>query len=136
VRSGYPAEFAEWEKRVLGAPFGPVDFGVNLTRLAPGAGPSIHHPPAKSDAWIYLAEGTPTLPVGNAARLLAPGDWAGFPAGWPPHHLVNHGDRDVVTLEVGERAPGDSVFYPEDDLAAAMQPDGTWHYTRKEDTPL
>jgi uncharacterized cupin superfamily protein len=72
----------------------------------------------------------------SAARLLAPGDCAGFPAGGPPHHLVNHGDRDVVTLEVGDRAAGDSVFYPEDDLAAAMQPDGTWRYTRKDGSPL
>jgi uncharacterized cupin superfamily protein len=134
--SGYPADLAGREKRVLGDPFGLVNFGVNLTRLAPGAGSSIHHVHAKSDEWIYVLEGTPTLHVGDAARLLAPGDCAGFPAGGPPHHLVNHSDHDVVTLEVGDRAAGDSVFYPEDDLAAAMQPDGTWRYTRKDGTPL
>jgi uncharacterized cupin superfamily protein len=138
--SGYPADLAakiaEREKRVLGDPFGLVNFGVNLTRLAPGAGSSIHHVHAKSDEWVYVLEGTPTLHVGDAARLLAPGDCAGFPAGGPPHHLVNHGDQDVVILEVGDRAAGDSVFYPEDDLAAAMQPDGTWRYTRKDGSPL
>ena len=128
--SGYPpdlaAKIAGREKRVLGDPFGLVNFGVNLTRLAPGAGSSIHHVHARSDEWIYVLEGTPTLYVGDMERRLAPGDCAGFPAGGPPHHLVNHGDR----------APGDSIAYPDDDLAAAMQPDGTWRHTRKDGTPL
>ena len=73
--SGYPADLAAKiagrEKRVLGDPFGLVNFGVNLTRLAPGAGSSIHHLHAKSDEWIYVLEGTPPLYVGDEGALVA-----------------------------------------------------------------
>lgn len=137
---GYPAALAAIiagrEKRELGEPFGLANFGVNLTRLAPGAASSLHHRHARSDEWIYVLEGTPTLYLGDAQRRLVPGDCAGFPAGGPPHHLVNHGAGDAVLLEVGDRAAGDSIAYPEDDLAAAMQPDGSWRHTRKDGTPL
>ena len=125
------------EKRVLGDPFGLANFGVNLTRLAPGA--ALLAPPracevrtSGSTCWKARRHWCRRRGV----RLLAPGDCAGFAAGGPPHHLVNHGDQDVVILEVGDRTAGDSVIYPEDDLAAAMQPDGSWRYTRKDGTPL
>lgn len=138
--SRYPPELAAKigarEKRALGDPFGLRNFGVNLTRLPPGAASALHHAHARQDEWIYVLEGEPTLVVGTEARRLAPGDCAGFPAGGAAHHLVNRTDRDVLYLEVGDRTPGDSVSYPEDDLAAAMQPDGTWRYTRKDGSPV
>jgi hypothetical protein len=42
----------------------------------------------------------------------------------------------VVILEIGDRGPGDSVVYPNDDLAAVMRSDGTWGYSRKDGTPV
>ena len=45
---------------------------------------------------------------------------AGFPAAGSAHHVENRTGADVLILEVGDRGPGDSVFYPHDDLAAAM----------------
>lgn len=65
--------------------------------------------------------------------------WArssGFPAGGSAHHLENRTTGDVMILEVGDRSPGDAVFYPDDDLAAAMGPDGKWQYTRKDGSAL
>ncbi len=51
--SSYPpdlaAKMAGREKRVLGDLFGLVNFGVNLTRLAPGAASSLHHAHARQD---------------------------------------------------------------------------------------
>jgi hypothetical protein len=38
-------------------------------------------------------------------------------------------------LEIGDRSPGDSAVYPNDDLAIAMGPDGNWAYTRKDGLP-
>ena len=37
-------------------------------------------------------------------------------------------------LEVGDRIPGDTGSYPDDDLHAAMM-DGKWRFTRKDGTP-
>lgn len=138
--SGYPpdllARVAGREKRQLGDMFGLQTFGVNLTRLAPGAWSALHHRHGRQDEFIYVLEGNPVLVTDAGETPLAPGMCAGFPAGGSPHHLENRGDSDVVILEVGDRGSGDSVFYPNDDLAAAMGEDGKWRYTRKDGTPL
>ena len=138
--SGYPADLlariAGREKRVLGDMFRLTVFGVNLTRLAPGAASSLHHRHAKSDEFIYVLEGTPTLVTDTGETRLAPGMCAGFPAGGSAHHVENRSDADVAILEIGDRSAGDSVSYPHDDLAAAMDANGAWHCSRKDGSPL
>jgi uncharacterized cupin superfamily protein len=138
--SGYPADLAARvagrEKRPLGNLFGLSVFGVNLTRLAPGAWSALHHRHSRQDEFIYVLEGTPTLVSEAGATLLSPGMCAGFPAGGTAHHLENRGSVDVVILEVGDRTPGDEGFYPDDDLKAAIGPDGKYAYTRKDGSPL
>lgn len=138
--TGYPADLARRvagrAKRQLGDVFGLSIFGVNLTRLAPGAWSALHHRHTKQDEFIYVLQGTPVLVTDAGETQLAPGMCAGFPAGGSPHHLENRRDTDVLILEVGDRSAGDAVFYPDDDLAAAMGPDGKWRYTRKDGTAL
>ncbi|HME20004.1 MAG TPA: cupin domain-containing protein [Acetobacteraceae bacterium] len=138
--SGYPADLAARvagrEKRPLGDVFGLSMFGVNLTRLAPGAWSALHHRHSRQDELVYVLEGTPTLVTDAGATLLSPGMCAGFPAGGSAHHLENRSGADVVILEIGDRTPGDEGFYPDDDLKAAMGPDGKYFYTRKDGSPL
>lgn len=138
--SNYPAvivalldgKLAGREKRPLGEPFGLRNFGVNLTRLAPGAISALRHAHARQDEFIYVLEGTPTLITDAGATLLAPGMCAGFRAGsGDAHQLVNRGAADVLYIEVGDRTPGDSATYPDDDLAG-QQVDGRWRFTRKD----
>ena len=133
--SGYPtdlaAKVAGREKRPLGDLFGLSVFGVNQTRLAPGAWSSLHHRHSRQDEFIYVLEGAPTLITDAGATLLSPGMCAGFPAAGTAHHLENRSAADVVILEIGDRTPGDEGSYPNDDLKAAMGPDGRWQYTRK-----
>ena len=56
--SVYPEPFASQmsgrEKRALGDVFGLQNFGVNLTRLAPGAGSSLRHAHTRQDEFIYI----------------------------------------------------------------------------------
>lgn len=138
--TSYPADLAAKiagrEKRVLGDQFGLRNFGVNLTRLPPGAASSLHHAHARQDEFVYILEGEPVLVSGTTEVALSPGMCAGFAAGGAAHHLVNRGERDVVYLEIGDRTPGDSAIYPEDDLVAVADPAGGWRYTRKDGTPL
>jgi uncharacterized cupin superfamily protein len=135
-QSNYPeplrAQVAGREKRPLGDVFGLKNFGVNLTRLHPSAQSALLHRHSRQDEFIYVLEGSPTLVTDKGETTLAPGMCAGFPAGGIAHHLVNRTSRDVVYLEIGDRAPGDEGSYPNDDLAARMGPDGTWHFTRKD----
>jgi uncharacterized cupin superfamily protein len=108
-----------------------------LTRLAPGAASALRHAHTKQDEFVYVLEGEPTLVTNSGATLLKPGMCAGFKAGTgDAHHLVNRGAADVVFLEVGDRTPGDSAHYPDDDLQAVLDADGKWRYSRKDGTPL
>ena len=137
--SNYPEPFAsrvaKREKRPLGDRFGLTAFGVNHTRLAPGGHSALHHRHSKQDEFVYVLEGEPTL-VGEAGETqLRPGMCAGFAAGGAAHHLENRTTRDVVILEVGDRPPGDAVFYPSDDLQAVLGDDGAWRFTKKDGTP-
>ncbi|HTA18907.1 MAG TPA: cupin domain-containing protein [Polyangia bacterium] len=137
--TNYPPELAARVagrvKRTLGDLFGLRNFGVNLTRLGPGAGSSLHHQHSKQDEFIYVVEGRPTLITDAGESPLAPGMCAGFAAGGTAHHLVNRTSEDVVYLEVGDRTPGDECTYPDDDVRAALDPNGGWRFTHKDGTP-
>src|SRR5512140_728382 len=60
-QTGYPADMAKMvagrSKHPLGDLFGLTNFGVNLTRLAPGAYSALRHAHAKQDEFVYLLEG-------------------------------------------------------------------------------
>jgi len=137
--SNYPEPFASRmagrQKRPLGDHFGLTNFGVNLTRLAPGAMSALRHAHSRQDEFVYVLEGTPTLHTDEGATRLEPGMCAGFKAGTGNgHHLVNESAQDVVYLEVGDRTPGDSGSYPDDDLVG-VSIDGKWRFTRKDGSP-
>jgi len=132
----FAARLSPREKRVLGDVFGLTNFGVNLTRLPPGAISAFRHAHTRQDELVYILEGEPTLITNAGETRLAPGMVAGFKAGTgDAHHLVNRGKRDVVFIEVGDRSAGDEVAYPEDDVAATLGPDGKYHYRHKDGTP-
>ncbi len=125
--SNYPEPFASRmvgrEKRVLGNLFGLRIFGVNLTRLSPGAVSSLHHRHSRQDEFIWIVQGQPTLVTDTAEMLLGPGHCAGFPASGTAHHLENRTGEDVLYLEIGDRGEGDVVEYPKDDLQLVWNPD-------------
>jgi uncharacterized cupin superfamily protein len=128
------AALAGREKRPLGEHFGLSRFGVNLTRLAPGAISALRHAHARQDEFIYVLAGTPTLVTDAGETLLEPGLCAGFAAGsGDAHQLINRSDAEVLYLEIGDRTPGDRVSYPDDDLAAELT-DAGWRFTRKDGT--
>lgn len=128
----YAARVAGRERRALGDPFDLKNFGVNLTRLAPGSESALRHAHEKQDEFVFILEGTPTLVTDSGEQDLAPGMCAGFRAGsGDAHHLINRSQNEVVYLEVGDRTPDDAVTYPDDDLALKMV-DGGWRVTRKD----
>jgi uncharacterized cupin superfamily protein len=137
--SSYPELLAKRlagrEKRPLGDLFGLGNFGVNLTRLPPGAASALHHLHSRQDELVYVLEGEPTPFLGDDEVPLRPGMVAGFPAGGPAHHLENRTDRDAVILEIGDRSPGDEGSYPHDDLRAVLDEGGRWRFLHKDGTP-
>ncbi|HWP12063.1 MAG TPA: cupin domain-containing protein [Ramlibacter sp.] len=135
-QTNYPEPFASLvrgrEKRRLGDSFGLTNFGVNLTRLRPGAISSVRHSHTKQDEFVYILEGCPTLVTNSGPTKLGPGMCAGFKAGsGDAHQLKNETTEDVWYLEVGDRTPGDQATYPDDDLAIVVT-QGAYAFSRKD----
>ena len=139
-QTNYPEPFASRmagrEKRPLGDVFGQSSFGVNLTRLAPGAVSALRHAHSKQDEFVYILAGRPLLRTDDGDTPLAPGMCAGFKGGsGNAHHLLNPTSEDVLFLEVGDRIPGDAGAYPDDDIAAVLDKEGKWRFAHKDGTP-
>lgn len=134
--SNYPEPFfsrmGKREKRVLGDLFGLKNFGVNLTTLHPGGESALLHSHSKKDEFIYILQGEAVLVTDEGEVALKAGMCAGFPAAGIAHQLVNRSTGDVTYLEIGDRTAGDEGSYPNDDLAAALGPDGKWLFTHKD----
>lgn len=104
-------------RRRLGNALGLSGFGVNLTRLEPGAQSALRHWHTREDEFVYVVEGVLTLRTDAGDVALTAGMCAGFPAGKPDGHcLINLSDRPATYLEVGNRVDGDEAHYPEEDL--------------------
>lgn len=136
----YPAPFSSVvsgrTKRKLGEVFGLSNFGVNHTKLEPGAMSALLHSHSKQDEFIYILEGTPTVKIGDEEYKMNPGECIGFVAGSGlAHQLINDSEGDVVYLEIGDRTPDDSVEYPNDDIKASCSSDNKWILTHKDGTP-
>jgi uncharacterized cupin superfamily protein len=135
----YPAPIAERvrgrEKRTLGDRFGLKNFGVNLTRLQPGARSALKHCHSAQDEFVYILAGHPTLILDEREFELEPGMCAGFAAGRGSHCIVNRTEDMASFLEVGDRTPGDDVSYPDDDLRAYTDAEGKRRFVHKDGTP-
>lgn len=131
----YPEPFASMmagrEKRQLGDFFGIKNFGVNLTKLMPGAQSALLHRHSLQEEFIYIIEGKPTLLTESDEVLLSPGMCAGFISNGHAHQLINRTNEDVLYLEIGDRTPNDEVTYPADDLVAIFK-DNHYVFTHKD----
>jgi uncharacterized cupin superfamily protein len=139
-QSIYPAPFSAVTngrlKRPLGDLFGIKNFGVNHTRLAPGAASALRHAHSRQDEFVYVLEGQATLRCDAGEHTLGPGMCVGFAAGTgEAHQFVNRSDADVILLEIGDRSSDDEVAYPEDDLLAGLGPNGQRVFTHRDGTP-
>lgn len=135
TRTGYPPPFDRVvvgrERKRLGNAAGLDQFGVNLTRLRPGAASALRHWHQREDELVFILEGEVVLVEDDGETLLRAGDAAGFQANsGNGHQLLNKSDRDVVYLEVGTRSKHERVEYSDVDLAVVRDEQGM-RYTHK-----
>jgi len=123
------------ERQRLGNAVGLNQFGVNLTRLKPGAWSSQRHWHELEDEMIYMLEGEVVLCEDGGETVLKPGDAAGWKAnGGIGHCVINRSDRDAVFLEIGTRAPSDRVVYSDIDMRLERN-EADRRYMRKSGEP-
>ena len=128
-RSGYPEPYrsrmGDRAKRRLGDACGLTRFGVNLVTLAPGGQSALRHWHTLEDEFVYVLEGELVLVTNDGEQVLTAGDCAGYPAGKrDAHHFINRSRAPARYLEIGNRAEGDTAFYPDDDLMFIEEADG------------
>jgi uncharacterized cupin superfamily protein len=137
----YPAPFDQpcraRENRRLGDAAGLTQFGVNVTRLPPGAWSSQRHWHEHEDEFIYVLEGEVVLVEDGGDEVLRAGDAAGFKAGVRNgHHLQNRATADAVVLVVGTRDDRDTGEYPDIDMKFMPgRYSGNSVFVRKDGTP-
>ena len=132
----YRAENQKRWNRRLGNHAKLANFGVNLTRIAPGGQSSARHAHSRQDEFVYVLQGEVQLETNAGVEELRAGFCASFPAGSDnAHRFVNRSHEDVLLLVVGDRTEGDEVSYPEIDLHGRMGADGKYTFTHKDGTP-
>ena len=88
---------AKREKRPLGDLFGLKNFGVNLTRIAPGGESSILHRHSRQDEFIYVLEGKFDLILDGKDATATAGDFIRLPMKIM-HGLFNKSDQPIKCL--------------------------------------
>ena len=121
TKSAYPQPWRSItdgrEKAALGDVAGLTQFGVNLTRLKPGAASALRHWHEAEDEFVYVLEGELVLLENDGETVLKAGDAAGWKAGTDNGHcLINRSQHDALYLEIGTRKVHDRVVYPGIDL--------------------
>jgi uncharacterized cupin superfamily protein len=139
TRTGYPKPFDRLvvgrERKRLGNAVGLDQFGVNLTRLKPGAASAQRHWHEKEDEFVYVLDGELVLIEDGGECVLRAGDAAGFKAdSRNGHHLVNRSGRDAIYLEIGTRSKHERVEYPDVDLMVIRDDHGA-RYTHRNGEP-
>jgi uncharacterized cupin superfamily protein len=137
--TGYPDPYrdavAGRERKRLGNAIGLDQYGVNLTRLAPGAQSSQRHWHQTEDELVYVLEGELVLIENDGETVLKPGDAAGWKAGVANGHcLVNRSTRHAIYLEIGTRKKDDRAEYPDIDLLNTKT-DGVSRFFHKSGEP-
>ena len=136
----YPARFrhvdAACTRQALGDAVGLSQYGVNLTRIPPGAASALRHWHEYEDEFVYVISGELMLMEEGGETLLRAGDAAGFKAGVANgHQLVNRSESDALCLEIGTRAANERGHYPDEDLMVEKIDEG-WKFTDKSGNPI
>lgn len=136
--SSYPAPFGDAAKgrikQGIGDAGGISDFGVNLTRLPPGAWSSQRHWHSREDEFVFVLSGELVLVTDAGEETLRAGDCAGFPKNTPNgHHLINKSSAMAVYLEIGTRTANDVCSYSDIDLHLDR---AAGAFTHKDGTPF
>ena len=137
--SSYPAPFKAMAdgriKQALGDAGGLTQFGVNLTRLPPGAATAQRHWHETEDELVFVVSGDLVLIEEGGETPLGAGEAATFKAGHADgHYLLNRSAADAVVLEIGTRASDERCHYPDIDLVYEKR-SGQIRFTNKAGEP-
>jgi quercetin 2,3-dioxygenase len=89
---------------------------AGLVAVPPGRESFARHVHQHDEEWMYVLSGRGVAQLGDAEEPIGPGDFLGFPAGEPVHHVRAAGDGELLYLQGGDawsRATIEIVDFPE-----------------------
>ena len=117
IRTGSSRSWRAARRLALGNAAGLTQFGVNLTRIKPGAASALRHWHENEDEFVYMLEGELVLVEDEGETILKPGDCAGFKANVANgHHLVNRIEPRRALSRGRYARPRERAHYPDVDL--------------------
>jgi uncharacterized cupin superfamily protein len=85
---------------------------LSLARVPPGKESFIYHSHERDEEFLFILSGRGIAEIGDHVYEVGPGDFMGFTAPGPAHHLINPNDVDLVYLMGGERSGKDVANFP------------------------
>lgn len=98
--------------RSLGRPTGLKRLSLSLARVPPGKESFIYHTHMRDEEFLYILSGRGRAEIGEEIFEVGPGDFMGFTAMSPAHHLMNPYQEDLVYLMGGEQSGFDIGVFP------------------------
>jgi uncharacterized cupin superfamily protein len=98
--------------RRLSAAAGLKRTALSLARVPPGKESFIYHSHERDEEFLFILSGRGIAEIGDNVYEVGPGDFMGFTAPGPAHHLINPNDVDLVYLMGGERSGKDVGNFP------------------------
>jgi len=86
----------------LSRPAGLARIAVVHTRVPAGRDSFVHHLHQHDEEWMYVLSGRGVAEIGDREEAIGPGDFLGFPAGAPAHHVRAGDGEDLVYLQGGD----------------------------------
>ncbi len=99
----------------LSRPAGLRRVAVGVARVPAGKDSFVHHVHLHDEEWLFVLSGSGIAEIGDAETAIEAGDFLGFPAGGPPHHVRAGSGEDLVYLQGGDawsREPSAIVDFP------------------------
>jgi len=115
-----------WSDAIAHGPFlqrrkalGGKKLSCGLWELAPGKKSFPFHLHHVTEEALFVVSGNAKVRTPEGLTAIRPGDFVHFPAGGPPHQLVNDGDEPVVYVAMAAVSGVDVVEYPDSAKVAA-----------------
>lgn len=87
--------------------------GLWRVRVPPGKESFAYHSHQREEEWIFILSGRGLAEIDGEEYEVGAGDFMGFPAPQPPHHLKNASEtEDLIYLMGGEALDMDIADYP------------------------
>lgn len=103
---------SEIHLRSLGQATGLARQQIAIGRVPPGKESFCYHFHTRDEEFLYIISGRGRAEIGEEVFEVGPGDFMGFTAPSPGHHLLNPYQEDLVYLMGGERSPLEVGKFP------------------------